>query len=463
MNIGAAGTASGLDINSMVNKIVDAERAPKEARINERRDNVDVSISAYGKLKGSLNEMKFLMADFRRNHTLSARSVTSDNSDILTASASHEAIPGKYNVKVEQLAQSHKIVSGTFDDEEKMGAGKLAISLGATQFDVEIPEDESEILDIVRLINRHPSNTGVLASVIKDDVGARLVLSADKSGEDNNIKVRVDAPVASTLQKFGFNPNNNINSMSEMQKAKDARVVIDGLAVVTSDTNTIEDAIKGVDLNLVALADSAKEEGEAANSKEVVVDVSYDRNAVGGAIEQFVNAYNQFYTTSRELGKFDPETQEKGPLVGDSIIRTVDNQLRAAFSTPIEDAPESVKTLSELGITTTMEGRLEIDYDMLDKQLEKNFADVGEFFGSRNGFARKIEDLIHAHTGITGSIKGRQDSLNDQITRLNSEQTTLDRRMESVQKRTHDQFTAMDSAMGQMKSQLNSMMSMMPQ
>lgn len=458
MNIGAAGTASGLDINSMVNKIVDAERAPKEARINERRDNVDVSISAYGKLKSSLNDMKFMMADFRRNHTLSARTVSSDNSEVLTASASHEAIPGKYSVKVEQLAQSHKIVSGTFDEDEKMGAGKLAVSLGASQFDVEIPEDESKIIDVVRLINRHPSNTGVMASVIKDDVGARLVLSADKSGEQNTIKVRVDAPVASTLQKFGFNPNNDINSMSEMQASGDAKVVIDGLAVVTSDTNTIEDAIKGVDLNLVALTDQS----EGKENKDVVVDVAYDRTAVGGAIEQFVNSYNQFFETSRELAKFDPETEEKGPLVGDSIVRTVDNQLRGAFSTPIEGAPETVKTLSELGVTTTMAGRLEIDYDMLDRQLEQNFADVGEFFSSRDGFARKVEDLIHAHTGITGSIKGRQNSLNDQVTRLNSEQSNLDRRMESVQKRTHDQFTAMDNAMGQMKGQLNSMMSMMP-
>ncbi|WP_299016124.1 flagellar filament capping protein FliD [uncultured Photobacterium sp.] len=455
MNIGAAATASGFDINSMVNKIVEAERAPKEARINERRDNVDVSISAYGKLKGSLNDMKFMMADFRRNHDLSARTASSDNNDVLTAKASHEAIPGKYSVKIEQLAQSHKVVSGTFDEDKTMGAGKLAISLGGSKFDVDIPENESKIIDVVRQINRHPSNTGVMASVIKDDAGARLVLSADKSGEQNSIKVRVDAPVASTLQKFGFNPNNEVNMMSEMQVAKDAKVVIDGLATVTSDSNTIKDAIKGVDLNLVAMADSK-------GDSDAVIDVAYDRVAVGGAIEQFVNAYNQFFETSQQLAKFDPETQEKGPLVGDSIIRTVNNQLRSAFSSPIEGAPDTVKTLSELGVMTTMAGRLEIDYDLLDRQLEQNFSDVGEFFGSRNGFARRVEDLIHAHTGITGSIKGRQNSLSDQMMRLNTEQTNLNRRMEGVQKRTHDQFSAMDSAMGKMKGQLSSMMSMMP-
>ena len=47
--------------------------------------------------------------------------------------------------------------------------------------------------------------------------------------------------------------------------------------------------------------------------------------------------------------------------------------------------------------------------------------------------------------------------------RLNTDQTNLDRRMESVKQRTHDQFVAMDAAMGQMKGQLGSMMSMMPQ
>jgi flagellar hook-associated protein 2 len=453
MNIGAAGTASGLDINSMVKSIVDAERTPKESRINQQRDQVDVSLSAYGRLKGSLDTMKNLMADFRRNDVMSARSVSIDNDEVLAANVSSEAIPGKYTVNVQQLAQSHKIVSSSFNEKEKMGAGKLSMALGGKPFTVDIPADESKILDVVRLINRAPDNPGVMASVIKDDNGARLVLAADKTGEQNSIKVNIDAPAFSTLQKFGFNINNDANSMREMQPAADSRVLIDGLASVTSSTNNIEDAINGVDLDLKKLTDGVE-------TPDVVVNVGYDRNQVGGSIEQFVNAYNQFFDVSQELGRFDPESQEKGPLVGDSITRSVTNQLRGAFANPVEGAPESIQTLSALGITTTMTGRLEVDYDILDKQLDQNFNDVGEFFGDQNGFARRIEDLIHSYTGITGSIKGRENSLNDQVTRLNTDQTNLDRRMESVKQRTHDQFVAMDAAMGQMKGQLGSMMSM---
>ncbi|MGF1874767.1 flagellar filament capping protein FliD [Photobacterium frigidiphilum] len=453
MNIGAAGTASGLDINSMVKSIVDAERTPKESRINQQRDQVDVSLSAYGKLKGSLDTMKNLMADFRRNDVMSARSVSIDNDEVLAANVSSEAIPGKYTVNVQQLAQSHKIVSSSFDEKEKMGAGKLSMALGGKPFTVDIPADESKILDVVRLINRAPDNPGVMASVIKDDNGARLVLASDKTGEQNSIKVNIDAPAFSTLQKFGFNVNNDANSMKEMQPAADSRVLIDGLASVTSSTNSIEDAINGVDLDLKKLTDGVE-------TPDVVVNVGYDRNQVGGSIEQFVNAYNQFFDVSQELGRFDPESKEKGPLVGDSITRSVTNQLRGAFANPVEGAPESIQTLSALGITTTMAGRLEVDYDILDKQLDQNFNDVGEFFGDQNGFARRIEDLIHSYTGITGSIKGRENSLNDQVTRLNTDQTNLDRRMEGVKQRTHDQFVAMDAAMGQMKGQLGSMMSM---
>jgi flagellar hook-associated protein 2 len=327
------------------------------------------------------------------------------------------------------------------------------MALGGKPFTVDIPADESKILDVVRLINRAPDNPGVMASVIKDDNGARLVLAADKTGEQNSIKVNIDAPAFSTLQKFGFNINNDANSMREMQPAADSRVLIDGLASVTSSTNNIEDAINGVDLDLKKLTDGVE-------TPDVVVNVGYDRNQVGGSIEQFVNAYNQFFDVSQELGRFDPESQEKGPLVGDSITRSVTNQLRGAFANPVEGAPESIQTLSALGITTTMTGRLEVDYDILDKQLDQNFNDVGEFFGDQNGFARRIEDLIHSYTGITGSIKGRENSLNDQVTRLNTDQTNLDRRMESVKQRTHDQFVAMDAAMGQMKGQLGSMMSM---
>lgn len=48
----------------MVNKIVEAERAPKQERIVKGLNDVETNISAYGRLKTSLDTMKDMMYDF---------------------------------------------------------------------------------------------------------------------------------------------------------------------------------------------------------------------------------------------------------------------------------------------------------------------------------------------------------------------------------------------------------------
>ncbi|GAL23078.1 flagellar hook-associated protein FliD [Vibrio maritimus] len=128
------------------------------------------------------------------------------------------------------------------------------------------------------------------------------------------------------------------------------------------------------------------------------------------------------------------------------------------FSASIENAPEDLKTLTEFGITTTRAGNLEINYQLLDKQLNNNFNKLEDFFGGNNGFAKKVEDAIHSMTGMTGSIRTREKSLTEQNYRLNDDQVALDRRMQGIEKRTQDKFAAMQDATGKMQAQLAGMM-----
>ncbi len=58
-------------------------------------------------------------------------------------------------------------------------------------------------------------------------------------------------------------------------------------------------------------------------------------------------------------------------------------------------------------------------------------------------------------TGITGSIRTREKSLVEQNYRLVDDQC-IDRRMDSLQNRTHSKFTAMQDATSKMQSQLGS-------
>ncbi|NGN98547.1 flagellar filament capping protein FliD [Grimontia sp. S25] len=454
MGLSATGLGSGMDINSMVSKIVEAERAPKQERIVKGLNDVETNISAYGRLKTSLDTMKDLMYDFRRNNTFAARSTVSSNEEAVSASADHQAVTGVYSIDVQQLAQSHKLVSDGLDAKADFGAGQITLSLGGRTTTIDIDENSSSLLDIVRTINGSANNPGIKASVINDDSGARLILGGDKTGVDNQISVSVNAPVTSPLQALAYDPASPSNSMNEMQAALDARILIDGLASVSSDTNTFSDAIRGVNIDVSQLT--------SPSDGPVIVTVDEDRDTVKGSLEEFVDAYNAFYQVTKALSKYDPETQQGGPLVGDSVIRSAVNQMRSLFSTPIEGAPDSLKTLSELGISTTMDGRLEINYNLLDKQLTRNFGALEGFFGGNQGFARKVEETVQNFTGVGGAIRNRESSLGDQRMRLQDEQQTLDRRMEDLENRTLKQFSAMDNAMAEMQSQLSAMMNIMP-
>ncbi|WP_085342887.1 flagellar filament capping protein FliD [Vibrio sp. ArtGut-C1] len=660
MSLGPLGMSGGMDINSMVSKIVDAERVPKQQRIDNERTTINASISAYGRLRESLDTMKNLMANFRQEKAFAVRTVETTDDNIVSATATTDAIAGKYAIDVLQLAQSHKVASDVLPEDAKFGPGKLQISLGDDTFNVNV-RSSSKLADVVRGINGSKDNPGVRASLINDVEGPRLILASNLSGKDHQIRVSVEADKGNPLKYFEYQtledrvnaleearsaaeevlgplqfpeqpveldangnplppeeqkaaengqddgsqesisaagaeaakagqeaideanrraslrPEDRIPGwtetasgtlldsyeepeleldekaidkapdvpgwsnaasgtltdsyvttkeakqlleqekaeieqkiasekqaldakvergelteeqakqihrakldpqererlekideaeakiakaqsafeeylgMTEVQAGQDSEVLLDGVAKLSSHNNVIEDAIEGVDLTLKGKSEPNKPPAE--------IGVEYDRQSVRNDIENFVAAYNSFYQTSQALASVDPVTGQKGPLSGDSTVRSADSRLKSVFSTQIDKAPENLKSLTEFGITTTRQGTLEINYDMLDRQLNNNFNELEKFFGGNTGFAKRVEDAIHGITGITGSIRTREKSLTEQNYRLSDDQAALDRRMESLEKRTHAKFTAMQDATGKMQGQLGALMS----
>ncbi|WP_104028734.1 flagellar filament capping protein FliD [Vibrio jasicida] len=663
MSLGPLGMSGGMDINSMVSKIVDAERVPKQQRIDNERTTIDASISAYGRLRESLDTMKNLMTNFRQEKAFAVRSVETTDDAVVSATATTDAIAGKYAIDVLQLAQSHKVASDVLPEDAKFGPGKLQISLGDDTFDVNV-RSSSKLVDVVRGINGAKDNPGVRASLINDVEGPRLILASNLSGKDHQLKVSVDAEVGSPLKHFeyktledrvnaleeareaaeavlgplkapetdanqpealdadgnpippeeqqaaenvpdgatdepisaagaaaakagqeaiekanqraGMRPQDSIpgwtetasgtlldsyrppeleldedaiakapdvpgwnntasgtltdsyvttkeakqqleqekaeieekiadekqaldqkvergelteeqaktihraklepeererlekidvaeakiaeaqksfeayTGMAQVQAGQDSMVMLDGVAQLSSHNNVIEDAIEGVNLTLKGKSELGKPPAE--------IGVEYDRQSVRSDIESFVSAYNAFYQTSKALANVDPTTGQRGPLAGDSTVRNADSRLKSVFSTNIEKAPEDLKSLTEFGITTTRQGTLEINYDMLDRQLNNNFNELEKFFGGNTGFAKRVEDAIQGITGFTGSIRTREKSLTEQNYRLSDDQAALDRRMDSLEKRTHAKFAAMQDATGKMQGQLGALM-----
>ncbi|WP_446924250.1 flagellar filament capping protein FliD, partial [Klebsiella pneumoniae] len=65
-----------------------------------------------------------------------------------------------------------------------------------------------------------------------------------------------------------------------------------------------------------------------------------------------------------------------------AAVRTIQTTLRRLTTTPVDVLDDrAVRSLADLGITTTREGTLEIDSEELDEALANSFDEVGALFG----------------------------------------------------------------------------------
>ena len=130
-SITAAGTGSGLDIETIIETLTEAERVPEETRLSTREIEIQADISAYGSLKSSLSDVQSALSGLTSLTELAARSAVSTNESTFTATATSGAAVGSTAIQVVQLASNHKLVSSSdftgLDDA--VGAGTLTIDV----------------------------------------------------------------------------------------------------------------------------------------------------------------------------------------------------------------------------------------------------------------------------------------------------------------------------------------------
>ena len=441
--ISAQGIGSGLDIGDIVRQLVAAERAPAQQRIDRSKERFEAQISALGKLKSVMSELRTGMSSLRDASAFRSRQAISSNPESFTATATRQAAESSYNVQVEQLAKAQSLASSAFDNPDStVGTGTLNISAGDVNFSVNIDSANNSLAGIRDAINEAADGQGVSASIINTSEGARLVINSRKTGEENAASITATGGDGG-LQALTFDPKDPDGSaMNRTQAAQDAQVFINGFEH-QSATNTITGVIDGVTINL-----------KSANPGQLEsLDVSLDQDAAREAVTSFVARFNSFMRSVNELTAYNPETGEAGALQGDSSTRRIVNQLRNEMNAPVADTGGPFSTLAEIGIITRQDGTLQIDDDRLDDALNNNFDAVGRLFGGENGLARRMDNLAGEYTSFGGILDGRTSSLQNRLGDLERQQERLDRRMQSVEARYTSQFSAMDALVANLRAQ----------
>lgn len=410
--ISSPGLGSGLDIASLVSKLVAAEGQPTTLRLDRREATLQADLSGYGTLRGALSSFQSALKNISTLSSFQVRSATSTDDKAVKATATTSAAAGTYNVSVTQLAKAHSLAtpSGTFTSvTDTVGTGTLTFKFGTTAHTepdtyTSFTQNASKAVQTVTIGSGNNSlqgirdainsaGIGVTATIVNDGSGYRLALTSNDTGAVHSMQVTVDDDDltdtnASGLSLLAFNAS--ATNMIQTQAAQNATLTINNIAI-SSEKNTLTEAIEGVTLTLLKDASSA------------TVTVATDTAAVTKNIESFVNGYNALTNSIKQLTKFDPTGKTSGVLLGDTITRSIESQINAIVGAPVDQLAGPYSILAEIGITRNTDGTLALNSTKLQSALSTNFDAVAGLFVAQgdpsDSLIRFVESTASTKTG----------------------------------------------------------------
>lgn len=393
--ISSLGIGSGILTSDLVEKLVAAERKPTEQRLNFHQQKNEALISAFGKLRSAVTELRLPARRLASAEDMQAFKATSSNSDVLGVTVdSKKATGGKFNIDVTALAKSHSLASGTFADKDEtaVGTGTLTLKVGDKTGNIVVDGSNNTLAGIADAINE--AKLGVSASVIDTGSGFRLSLTGEESGVDNAISIEVadtdgvDTDTAG-LSQLAFNAT--AQNLTETVAAQDAALTVNGIAI-SRPNNTVEGVIDGVTLNLSAVGSSS-------------VGVNRDTGAIGDRVEAFVEKFNGLQGLIQDLTRFSPD-QGGSLLTGDSVVRSLNQQMKSLLGRVVPGLENaSARSLADVGIKTNFEtGLLEFDRAAFDKKLKEAPDDVVGLFAEQG---RSSDDTIEFLGNTTATAAGK--------------------------------------------------------
>ncbi len=436
--ISSPGVGSGLDIKSIISQLMSLERRPLDALESKQR-LFESQLSDYGKLKSALSSFQDAMLGLNSVSKFQVHSATSSNQDAFTASADETASVGSYSINVTSLATSHKLATSTFTDSATVvGTGDLTIDVGGNAFTVTVDGTNNTLAGIRDAINSDANNTGVNATIINEAGGSRLLLTSKETGAANAITVStVDSDLNNT-DAAGLSQLASGN-LTQVTAAADASLTIDGFNI-TSASNQVSGAITGVTIDLLKATDV----GSGFDGSGTLT-IGRDTEAVKESVQGFVDAYNEL--------KSQMDTFYNGNLAGDSTLLSIERQMRAVFNSPASGITSAYNYLSEVGIHTTRDGDLELDTTELETALSGDFAGVAALFGdSSAGVAARLDTVVDELLNPGGLIITRTEGLDSRIDSIQERIDQMAVRLETVERRYTNQFSALDAMVGQMNS-----------
>ncbi len=415
------GLASGFDTTSMVESLMQVEQL-KVDKVQQQKIKVQWQQEAYGEINDRYSDFILKMRDtFGISNSISTHGLTrpsttnnlswvnkvsSSNSNILDAKALSEAKPGKYEVKVNQLAENFKAASASNVSVKKDGANlaeqlgldpdediNLEISNGKDKIEIKGKAKDLTMDDLVKQIN---GLSGVTASYDKSI--DRFFIQTTETGADHKLTIIDNTGSGTGGEVLKALKLDSAITSGQTYSGKNAKIDYNGAKDIEFSSNTFR--LQGVEFSLKS----------SDVNETVTVNVSTDVDAVVDKVKTFVDEYNKLitdigktlsektyrdYTPLTEAQKQEmtdkqielwEEKAKSGLLRNDSMISMIQQNIKSALLQDVKLADGSTINLHSIGIQTkgyssaSTSGELQIDEDKLRAAITDNPNGVLELF-----------------------------------------------------------------------------------
>jgi flagellar hook-associated protein 2 len=444
-----SGIGSNIDTQAIVTSLVNAEKAPKQTQINTQSAKATTSLSSIGKIQAALDAFRGALTSMGADNSFSGLTSTSSDEKVATITTGNGASNGTYSLLVTQLASASKLSTRVFAGGAStvVNSGTspttLTISQSGKNYDLSIPAGAT-LQQVRESINSQFGTSGLSANILTDSTGSRLVLTSTTMG------------VGSDLTLSG---NSGLDTGSTVIEApKDAKYSIDGGAQMISKSNSITDAISGVNIKLLSVSPTA---ANASAPTPTTISVTTSTAALKSGVKGFVDTYNALMkaiNAETKVTKAADGTSIAATLTGDATMRSLVNSIRGELNAL--SGTGTMKSLAQFGISTSADtGLLTIDDKKWDKAVTTNAADLSSIFTGSTGLLARMATATDSYAkASTGILAERTKSLSESLTDLQKQQDSLDERIAALQTSLTAKYTAMDGLVARLRAQSDSIM-----
>ena len=464
--ITSAGSASGMDFESIIAASVQAKKASIGKTLNTRKEENNIAISGVGKLKSALEAFQKSIKALTEDNGFNTRKVTTDlptENPYFSVSTKDDATNGSYDIAVTQVAKNEKL-SQEFKSDDKFGEGKLTITLppvkneDGTQterkFTIDIAADDN-IASIRKKINNN--DFGVTATTVQLGNGkTKLVIDSGMSGDDANISMKFDGTAGTNSDKFTVDSNSASNGWTAEQ-GQNAKITVDGQEL-TSQSNEFRDVISGITINVNRLSKTNDKGGFETNN----VQISADVDKVTEKMNAFVNAYNTLMSTMDGLYKHNTYTDgqnnyDGGELAGDSMLRGLTSQIQNMMSSV--QGNKSGLDIYSVGIKIANDGTMSLDSTKFKENINDNFNALVNLFSGDDGVLTELNKTVEEYTKSNGILSTREDELNAKKKGYEAEESRNAVYLEEYEANLRQRYARLDNTIAGYNSSLNYLMS----